>query len=120
MNRLIDYFSTIPSSHRSIILVGGITFFWLIESSMPLFSFSYHKWRHAGVNIFFTITTIIVNFFLAFILLQASDWAVANHFGIINWLPKMPSWIYAILGLLILDLIGAWFVHWLEHKVKWM
>ncbi|MDI9863259.1 sterol desaturase family protein [Flectobacillus sp. DC10W] len=120
MNRLIDYFSTIPSSHRSIILVGGITFFWLIESSMPLFNFSYHKWRHAGVNIFFTITTIIVNFFLAFILLQASDWAVTNHFGIINWLPKMPSWIYAILGLLILDLIGAWFVHWLEHKVKWM
>lgn len=120
MERLINYFSTIPSSHRSIILVGGITFFWLIESSLPLFKFSYQKWRHAGVNIFFTLTTIIVNFILAFILLKSSDWAVDNHFGIINWLPVMPLWIYAILGLLLLDLIGAWFIHWLEHKVKWM
>lgn len=120
MERLVNYFSTIPSSHRSVILVGGITFFWLIESTLPLFKFSYHKWRHAGVNIFFTITTIVVNFILAFILLKSSDWAVSNQFGIINWLPDMPLWIYAILGLLLLDLIGAWFVHWLEHKVKWM
>ena len=25
-----------------------------------------------------------------------------------------------LFGLLLLDFIGAWLIHWLEHKVKWM
>jgi sterol desaturase/sphingolipid hydroxylase (fatty acid hydroxylase superfamily) len=120
MDQLIHYFSNIPSAHRSLILVGGITFFWTIESIVPLFTQKYNKWSHAGINIFFTLTTIIVNFFMAFILLRASDWAIANHFGILQWLPTMPKWVYMIVGLLLLDLIGAYFIHWTEHKVKWM
>ncbi|TDB61858.1 sterol desaturase family protein [Arundinibacter roseus] len=120
MERLITYFETIPSSHRSAILVGGITLFWLIESAAPLFRFRYNKWKHAGLNIFFTLTTIIINFAMAFILVKASDWAVQNSFGILEWLPTLPLWAFALTGLLLLDLIGAWFVHWTEHKVKWM
>ncbi|PLK45617.1 sterol desaturase family protein [Emticicia sp. TH156] len=120
MENIIEYFRTIPSSHRSAILVGGIAFFWLIESAVPLFSFKYNKIKHAGINIFFTLTTVVINFVLAFILLKSSDWAVANHFGVLQWLPEMPLWLYTVLGLMLLDLIGAWFVHWAEHKVKWM
>ncbi|MFN8347117.1 MAG: sterol desaturase family protein [Spirosomataceae bacterium] len=120
MEKLIHYFETIPSAHRSAILIGGISLFWLIESGVPLFRFGYNKWKHAGINIFFTITTIIINFCLAFILLKASDWAVANHFGILQWIPALPLWAFTILGLLVLDLIGAWFIHWTEHKVRWM
>lgn len=120
MQQIVDYFATIPSSHRSIILVGGIAFFWMAEYAVPLFQFKYNKIKHAGVNIFFTITSIIVNFVLAFILLQSANWAVQNHVGILQWLPEMPLWAFTIVGLLLLDLIGAWFVHWTEHKVKWM
>jgi len=64
MEQIIAYFSTIPSSHRSLILVGGITLFWLIENQFPLFRFKYNKWQHAGINIFFTLTTIVINFLL--------------------------------------------------------
>jgi len=32
----------------------------------------------------------------------------------------MPLWLFALVGLLLLDLIGAWFIHWLQHQVKWM
>ncbi|MFD2522073.1 sterol desaturase family protein [Emticicia soli] len=120
MEQIVEYFRTIPSSHRSVILVGGIALFWMLESAVPLFRFKYSKVKHAGINIFFTLTTIIINFALAFILLKSSDWAVANHFGILQWLPQMPLWLFAITGLLLLDLIGAWLVHWAEHKVKWM
>ena len=120
MESLISYFTTIPSSHRSLILVGGITFFWLLEGILPLVQFRYHKWKHAGVNFFFTFTTILVNFTLAFILLKTSDWAVANEFGLLQWLPEMSPWLYGLIGLLALDLIGAYTVHWSEHKVKWM
>lgn len=111
MDTIISYFSTIPSSHRSLILVSGITIFWLIENAFPLFNFKYRRFHHAGINIFFTLTTIIVNFCLAFILLQVADWSVNNDFGILQWLPEMSIGVYALVGLLLLDLIGAYLVH---------
>jgi len=120
MNEIIAYFSTISSSHRSLLLVGGITLFWLIENAFPLFKFNYKKWQHAGINFFLTLTTIIVNFSLAFILLKTSNWTIANNFGVLQWLPQMPLWLYALVGLLLLDLIGAYLVHLIEHKVKFL
>ncbi|MCX6202194.1 MAG: sterol desaturase, partial [Bacteroidetes bacterium] len=49
LENLIEYFNQIPSAHRALILAGGITFFWLIEGVVPLFSFTYKKWKHAVV-----------------------------------------------------------------------
>ena len=122
MEALIEYFETIPSSHRSILLVSGITFFWLLEGAVPLFRFKYRKWRHAVPNFFFTLTTVVINFALAFILLQTADWAVANDFGIINWFPEMPLWAYVVMGVFLLDFFGAYLAHYVEHQVKplWM
>ena len=122
MDTIVNYFETIPSSHRSLILVGGITFFWLLESALPLFKFKYNKWKHAWPNLFFTGTTIIINFTLAFLLLKTADWVQANNFGLINWLPTMPLWLYVILGVLCLDFFGAYLAHYVEHKVRllWM
>ena len=83
MEQILNYFETIPSLHRSIILVGGLSFFWLLEGAMPLVSFKYNKWRHALPNLFFTGTTIIINFSLAFLLLKSADWVVENQFGVL-------------------------------------
>ena len=122
MEAIFNYFETIPSSHRSILLVGGIMFFWFLEGAIPLFKFNYKKWRHALPNIFFTLTTILINFGLAFVLLKSSDWVKNNNFGIINWLPQMPLWLYMVLGVLLLDFFGAYLAHYVEHKIKplWM
>lgn len=120
MNDLVTYFSTIPSLHRGLILVGGIAFFWIIENNFPLFQLKYKKWQHAKINFFFTLTTIIINFLLAFILLQTADWATENQFGILYWLPKMPFWLDLLIGLLLLDLIGAYLAHLVEHKIKFL
>jgi sterol desaturase/sphingolipid hydroxylase (fatty acid hydroxylase superfamily) len=120
MNEIISYFSTIPSLHRSLILVSGITIFWMIENTFPLFKFNYKKWNHAGINFFLTFTTIVINFVLAFILLQTADWAIRNNFGILQWLPEIPLWLYTIIGLLLLDLIGAYLAHFTEHKIKFL
>jgi sterol desaturase/sphingolipid hydroxylase (fatty acid hydroxylase superfamily) len=120
MNEIVSYFSSIPSSHRSLILVGGITIFWLIENAFPLFKFTYKKWHHAGINLFLTLTTILINFSLAFILLKTSDWTITNNFGILHWLPSISLWLYALIGLLLLDLIGAYLAHLMEHKVKFL
>ncbi|MFD2824133.1 sterol desaturase family protein [Lacinutrix iliipiscaria] len=122
MENLINYFETIPSLHRSLILVGGITFFWLLEGVLPLYKFTYKKWKHAVPNLFFTLTTVLINFGLAFLLLNSADWVKVNDFGIINWLPEMPLWLYVLLGVLLLDFFGAYLAHYVEHKVKplWM
>ena len=122
METLFNYFETIPSSHRSLILVGGITFFWLLEGALPLFLFNYKKWKHAIPNLFFTGTTVIINFSLAFLLLFSADWVQINNFGIINWMPEMPLWLYILLGVVLLDFFGAYLAHYTEHKIKplWM
>ena len=122
METIIAYFETIPSTHRSLILVSGLTFFWLLEGAVPLFNFHYKKWRHALPNLFFTITTVLINFLLAFLLLNAADWVVAQEFGILYWLPKMPFWALMLIGIMLLDLVGAYLPHWVEHRIKplWM
>ncbi len=120
METIINYFSQIPSLHRGLILAGGIAIFWLIEEIKPVFKFRYKKLHHAGINIFFTVTTIIVNFCLAFVLLYAAEWAAVNNFGLLNWIPAINIWIYTIIGLLFLDLISAYLAHLVQHKTKWM
>jgi sterol desaturase/sphingolipid hydroxylase (fatty acid hydroxylase superfamily) len=119
LETIIQYFSEIPSVHRTAILVGGLVFFSLIESALPLMSLDYKRWKHAGTNIFFTLTTIIVNFILAFILVKVSDWVVAYEFGIIGWM-QMPLFAQLIIGLLLMDLLGAYLAHWVQHHIKWM
>ena len=121
MEYIVQYFETIPSLHRSIILVGGIMLFWLIEGLVPTRSLHYKKWRHAWPNFFFTATSVLVNFFLAFLLLNTADWTQANAFGLLQMF-AMPFWLYVVLGVLLLDFIGAYLAHWVEHRIKplWM
>ncbi|RXR18456.1 sterol desaturase family protein [Flavobacterium amnicola] len=118
MNEIIHYFETIPSSHRSIILFGGIALFWIIESGLPLFNFKYNKVGHAGINLFFTFTTILINFSMAFLLFSVSVWTAENKFGILHWLHIDNLWLQAIIGLLFMDLIGAYSAHYVQHKTK--
>jgi sterol desaturase/sphingolipid hydroxylase (fatty acid hydroxylase superfamily) len=120
MNEIISYFNSIPSVHRSLILVCGITIFWVVENAFPLFKFSYKKWQHAAINFFLTFTTILINFSLAFILLLTSEWTIDHNFGVLQWLPPMTLGLYTLIGILLMDLIGAYLVHLVEHKVKFL
>jgi len=119
MENIIQFFETIPSSTRSIFLVGGLTFFLLLEGGIPLFRFNYGKTKHALFNIFFTLTTLIINLLGAFIILLAADYNTQHGTGLLN-LFELPLWLNILLGLMLLDLVGAWLIHWIEHQVKWM
>jgi hypothetical protein len=67
---------------------------------------------------FFLITTIVINFPLAFLLLKTSDWTIANQFGIINAsCQKCRYGCMFFLGV-ALPLIGAYTLHLVEHRVK--
>lgn len=105
-----------------MLLVGGISFFWFLEGLFPLFEFNYKKWRHALPNFFFTMTTILINLSMAFLLLRTSDWSVKNNFGLLQWITDLPLWAEVILGVILLDFVGAYLPHYTEHKIKplWM
>ncbi len=119
MESFIAYFSDMPTPHRTGLLVGGLTIFFLIEYAAPLFALNYNRTKHTLHNIFFTVTTVIVNFVMAFILVWSADWVVAKQFGIIQW-AGFDFWGQLIVGLLLLDFLGAWLAHYVEHHVTWM
>ncbi|MTI89343.1 MAG: sterol desaturase family protein [Balneolaceae bacterium] len=119
METLIEFFEDVPTTFRAGILIGGIFIFWVMEGVIPLFQFQYKKVRHAGINLFFTACTAIIGFGLAGVLYWVSSWVAENNFGLL-YLVEMPLWAKVILGVLFLDLIGAYLAHWTEHKVKWM
>ncbi len=119
MESIIAFFEDIPTVYRSLILIGGIFIFWVLEGVIPLFKFNYRKVRHAGINLLFTLFTAIIGFGLAGVLFFASVWSNENNFGVIH-LIEMPLWLQVIIAVMILDLVGAYFVHWVQHKVKWM
>uniref|UniRef100_UPI004047C164 sterol desaturase family protein n=1 Tax=Roseivirga sp. TaxID=1964215 RepID=UPI004047C164 len=119
MEWIVNFFNNIPTEFRAGILMGGVVIFWVIEGTLPLFTFQYKKVRHAGLNLFFTLTTAVIGFGLAGVLLAASDMVANNQFGLL-YVVELPLWGQMIVGLLLLDFIGAYLVHYTEHKVKWM
>ncbi len=122
MQIVIDYFENIPSLHRAMLIISGISLLWIIEGIIPLKLKTYHKWKHAFPNFFFILTTVAVNVSLAFLLLLSSDWTQRTGFGIISMLNDFPLWLHILVGVMFLDLIGAYLAHWVEHKIKplWM
>jgi sterol desaturase/sphingolipid hydroxylase (fatty acid hydroxylase superfamily) len=122
MNEIINYFENIPSLHRGLLIVGGISFFWFLEGLFPLVRFNYKKWHHALPNFFFTLTTILINLSMAFLLLRMSDWTINKSFGLLQWIPNLPLWTEVILGVMLLDFVGAYLPHYTEHRIKplWM
>jgi sterol desaturase/sphingolipid hydroxylase (fatty acid hydroxylase superfamily) len=119
LENIVNYFENISSAHRTLILVGGLTAFSLVESAIPLMSLKYNRWKHASINIFFTLTTILINFLMAFLLVASSDWVVAQEIGLLQWI-DLPLWATLIVGVLLMDLLGAYLPHWIEHHVTWM
>ncbi|HMQ06989.1 MAG TPA: sterol desaturase family protein [Saprospiraceae bacterium] len=119
MDALVEYFSEMPSSHRSAVLLGGLTLFLMIENAVPFFTSKYNKWRHTGINIFFTATTVLINFAMAFMLLWAASLVDRSGFGIIQWIPIQGIW-FLLIGLMLLDFIGAFLPHYIEHRIRFL
>ncbi len=119
MKEILEYFTNISDEARGIFLVSGLLFFFLLEFGLPLFRMDYNKWKHARINITFTIITLIVNLFGAILILAAVRYNETHNSGLLN-LTDLPLWLYVLGGLVLMDLIGAWFIHWVQHNVRWL
>ena len=119
MNELIQFFTEITTEQRTTMIVCGLLFFLCLESGLPLFKMKYKKFSHGLINLAFTIITLIINLVGAIGILAAVKFNQSNYFGVLH-LIELPIWLYVIIGLALMDLIGAWLIHWLEHSIGWM
>ena len=119
MEKFVQYWAQVSSAHRISILLGGMLLFWLAEGYYPLFRFSFKRYRHAGVNLLFLATTVLLNLLFGLVTIWACNWVITHHFGIIYWL-SLPAWACIVAGLLLGDLFGQYIPHFIMHKVKWM
>ena len=47
MENLLLLFENISSVNRALIMVSGITLFWIIEGIVPFKLLDYKKWKHS-------------------------------------------------------------------------
>lgn len=119
MERFMQYWEHIHSSDRILILMIGMVFFWVIEGYYPLFTFSFKRYKHAGVNLVFLSTTLILNLIFGLIVLKVCDWVMSKHIGLLNWI-LLPLWLKIIVSLFFMDFFGQYAPHYAMHKIKWM
>lgn len=119
MEAFMQFWENIAPWQRMAILLGGMVFFWLLEGYYPLFTFSWKRYKHAGVNLVFLFTTVVLNIVLGSVTIIACKWVTDHEFGLLNVF-NLPLWADIVLGLFFMDLLAQYVPHYIMHKVKWM
>jgi sterol desaturase/sphingolipid hydroxylase (fatty acid hydroxylase superfamily) len=115
----MQFWEHIQSWQRMAILLGGMVFFWLLEGYYPLFTFSFRRYKHAGINLIFLLTTVILNLLLGTVTIMVCSYVTRHQIGLLNWL-ALPLWANILLGLFFMDFFGQYAPHYAMHKIKWM
>jgi sterol desaturase/sphingolipid hydroxylase (fatty acid hydroxylase superfamily) len=117
---MIDYFQELEKHpvQRMVFLIGGMLLLWLLEGAIPFLSLQYKKtkWRHASVNLTFTVVHLVIHTAFAFVIVLLSDMSKANGLGLVYWLHASTLWTIVI-SFFVLDFFGGWLVHWVQHKI---
>jgi sterol desaturase/sphingolipid hydroxylase (fatty acid hydroxylase superfamily) len=114
MDSMIDFFATLPSWQRGVLIAAGFALFWILELRFGVGRFE--KYRHARTNLPFWASTLLTNLPMSGLLLATSMAATEARFGILNLL-EMPLWLNMLLSVAFLDLIAAYAHHRLMHAV---
>jgi sterol desaturase/sphingolipid hydroxylase (fatty acid hydroxylase superfamily) len=109
----------LTTTEQALLLAGSFLFFTILESVIPLLRMRYKRIRHAGINLFFILTSIIVSIPFAFFAVHSSNWMTEHEFGLLN-IFNLPTWLYVIAGFLMLDFLSSYLAHYVQHKIKWM
>jgi len=117
MEAFLSFIETLPTYYKLIWILVCLGIAWLLEGGIPFITDSYNKWRHAGKNMIFLSTTIVVNFLFGLATVGLFIWTAQNDFGLINWL-DLPIGLELLLSIMLLDFIGQYVAHVFVHKYK--
>jgi sterol desaturase/sphingolipid hydroxylase (fatty acid hydroxylase superfamily) len=116
--QLIEYFDALEQHplQRMVYLVSGMLLLWMIEGAIPLLSLQYkkNKWRHAGINLSFTLMHLVIHTGFAVLIVLLADWSKAAGWGIAQWTGASVLGTIAI-TFLVLDFFGGW-----QHKTPFL
>lgn len=123
MESIFSFFTELEKHpvQRLALLIGGLVFFWILEGAIPLLQLNYKKTKlkHAAINLTFTGFHLVIHSLLAFVIIKLSDWCVANHFGIVQWL-NVGIVLKIVVSFFVLDFFMGWLVHFVEHKIPFL
>lgn len=92
---------------------------WILEGAIPLIQLNYEKWKHAGRNMIFLSTSIVINVIFGLLTLGIFVWTDANQIGFLHYL-NLPLWAELLIAVAFLDFIAQYLAHYLLHRVPWM
>lgn len=119
MENFLSFFEQMPIWQKVFWILSLLIIFWILEGYYALVKFQYNKWKHAKTNFILLGFVILINGIFGLITAGVFIWLNEYHFGLLN-LIELPIWIELLLAIMVLDLIGQYFVHYLLHQVKWM
>ena len=119
MEAFLSFFETMPSWQKLAWVFICLSISWILEGAVPLISLNYKKWRHAGVNLIFFSTSLIINLLFTVATAGVFIWCAQQEFGLLYW-ADLPLWVELLLAVMLLDLVAQYVAHYLLHKVKWM
>lgn len=119
MSDFLNFFETMTTGQKLLWIVLCLTFTWSLEALTPLIKFSYRKWRHAGINLIFLLTSMIINVLFGLLTVGVFQFIAQHQIGLLYWV-DWPLWVELVIAIMILDLVGQYFIHFLLHKYKWM
>ena len=119
MEAFLDFFENLPTLYKLAWIFICLSISWLLEGGFPLFDFDYKKWKHAGVNLIFLSTSMIVNVLFGIATVGIFFWTQQNEFGLF-YLLELPIWAELLLAIMLLDFVAQYVAHYLLHRVSWM
>ena len=119
--QVIAYFDNLENRpiERLVMIVGGMLLLWMAQAAIPLLSLQYkrNKWRHAYVNMSFTLIHLLIHTGFAVLIVLASDYCRENGLGLVHWLNANTLWTI-IISAMVLDFFGGWLSHYIQHKTS--
>ncbi|MFT4663025.1 MAG: sterol desaturase/sphingolipid hydroxylase (fatty acid hydroxylase superfamily) [Patiriisocius sp.] len=119
MELFLDFFENLASWQKLAWIVSCLSLAWLLEFLFPLVTLPYKKWKHAGVNLIFLSTSLLINILFGIGLTVVFNLIEYHQFGILNWL-EFSFLTELIIAIFFLDFVAQYLVHVLLHKVGFM
>lgn len=115
----ILYFENLSSLHKLFWIFLCLSISWILEFGIPFRREEYNKWSHAGRNLIFLSTSVLINVVFGLATVGVFFWLNAESFGLLNQV-ELPIWTEILIAVMALDFFAQYVSHRLLHKVRWM
>ena len=119
MENFLAFFENLSSAQKLGWIVICLFGSWILEGAIPLIQFNYEKWKHAGRNLIFLSTSVVINVVFGLLTLGIFVWTGQNEFGFLHWI-ALPLWAELLIAVAFLDFISQYVAHYILHRVAWM